>query len=51
MQTAGKLPAGVTSTLVTSLDANGVEHGVGQVTAGITALAAFQPRGYEYVQP
>jgi intracellular sulfur oxidation DsrE/DsrF family protein len=37
--------------LVTSVDTNGVEHRVGYVTAGITALADFQQRGYEYVQP
>jgi len=40
-----------TDDLVTSVDDNGVEHSVGYVTAGITALADFQQRGYEYVQP
>ena len=51
MQAQGKLPADATSALVTSVDSNGVEHSVGYVTAGITALADFQQRGYEYVQP
>ena len=51
MQASGALPADATSALVTSVDANGEEHSVGYVTAGITALAEFQQRGYEYVQP
>ena len=51
MQAKGMLPADATSALVTSMDSNGVEHSVGYVTAGITALADFQQRGYEYVQP
>jgi len=51
MQASGSLPADATSALVTSVDVNGVEHSVGYVTAGITALADFQQRGYEYVQP
>jgi intracellular sulfur oxidation DsrE/DsrF family protein len=51
MQGSGSLPADATSALVTSVDADGVEHSVGYVTAGITALADFQQRGYEYVQP
>ena len=51
MQKAGKLPADATSALVTSVDADGVEHSVGYVTAGIAALADFQARGYQYVQP
>ena len=51
MQGSGFLPADATSALVTSMDNNGVEHSVGYVTAGITALADFQQRGYEYVQP
>jgi intracellular sulfur oxidation DsrE/DsrF family protein len=51
MQGQGKLPAVATSALVTSVDEKGVEHSVGYVTAGITALADFQQRGYEYVQP
>jgi intracellular sulfur oxidation DsrE/DsrF family protein len=51
MQASGSLPADATSALVTSVDVNGMEHSVGYVTAGITALADFQQRGYEYVQP
>jgi intracellular sulfur oxidation DsrE/DsrF family protein len=51
MQGSGLLPADATSALVTSVDDDGVEHSVGYVTAGITALADFQQRGYEYVQP
>lgn len=51
MQKSGFLPADATSALVTSMDNNGVMHSVGYVTAGITALADFQQRGYEYVQP
>jgi intracellular sulfur oxidation DsrE/DsrF family protein len=51
MQKAGKLPADATGALVTSVDADGVEHSVGYVTAGIAALADFQARGYQYVQP
>jgi intracellular sulfur oxidation DsrE/DsrF family protein len=51
MQGAGLLPADTTSALVTSVDDDGVTHSVGYVTAGITALADFQDRGYRYVQP
>lgn len=51
MQKSGFLPADATSALVTSVDDNGVEHSVHYVTAGITALADFQQRGYQYVQP
>lgn len=51
MQGAGSLPADATSALVTSVDANGVAHSVGYVTAGIAAIADFQARGYQYVQP
>ena len=51
MQGKGLLPADATSALVTSVDSYGVEHRVGYVTAGITALADFQQRGYELVQP
>lgn len=51
MQASGSLPADATSALVTSVDANGVEHSVGYVTAGIAALADLQSRGYKYVQP
>ena len=50
-QGAGRLPADATSALVTSVDDNGVTHSVGYVTAGISALADFQARGYKYVQP
>jgi intracellular sulfur oxidation DsrE/DsrF family protein len=49
MKAAGKFTG--TSDLVTSIDENGVMHSVGYVTAGITALADFQARGYTYVQP
>lgn len=49
MKAAGKFND--TGDLVTSVDANGVKHSVGYVTAGITALADFQARGYTYVQP
>jgi len=49
MKNAGKFTD--TSDLVTSMDSNGVTHSVGYVTAGITALADFQARGYTYVQP
>jgi intracellular sulfur oxidation DsrE/DsrF family protein len=49
MKAAGKFND--TGDLVTSMDANGVTHSVGYVTAGITALADFQARGYTYVQP
>jgi intracellular sulfur oxidation DsrE/DsrF family protein len=49
MKAAGKFND--TGDLVTSMDDNGVMHSVGYVTAGITALADFQARGYTYVQP
>jgi len=51
MQAAGSLPADATSALVTSVDDKGVEHSVQYVTAGIAAIADFQARGYQYVQP
>ena len=49
MKSAGKFND--TGDLETSMDANGVTHSVGYVTAGITALADYQARGYTYVQP
>jgi len=48
-QAVGWPPADPASAPVTSVESNGVEHSVGYVTAGITALAGFQQRGYEYV--
>ena len=42
MQNSGSLPADATSALIP-----GVEY----VTAGIAAIADFQARGYQYVQP
>ena len=51
-QKSGQLPSDATNALVTSMDpVTGEIHSVGYVTAGITALADFQDRGYRYVQP
>jgi intracellular sulfur oxidation DsrE/DsrF family protein len=49
---AGRLPAGdATSHLVASVDDEGNTHTVEYVSAGISALADFQSRGWTYVQP